>query len=490
MNKPRPLAFSIVYLLICLPFLGISLTAVNISDSPYGVNVHLSADAVLGKANSIGIKWIRVDIIWRDIEVNNLNYLYGSVDRVINYAHKNGLSILGVMAYSPVWTNASKKYTLPPDDVALWRRFVEKTVNRYKDRVKYWSIWNEPNLDLFFSAGKDVFVSKIFVPAAQVIKAVDPGAFIVGPDLAHKTSQGQEWYFWLKYILDNAGQYIDVIAHHIYNDQSVVYLFELLEKGDTLIPSVNKIVEEAGHGHKPFWLTETGWSTYKVSEEVQADRYLEFLQRMRLKGFPHKIFFYEMIDDPNTAVEPFGILRASRSEKPAFRVYADFIAGVYPPFDLDDLPAESKKCYAEDSVSNRGDASLQQNMLGRLSSMRADMIQQLPLGTELVRTYYRHSDEFAALARTDARINRLGQDLLLALNDAWNEGDVHNLEGIQTYISAAAKELMQVLSQKKVSPEFRRVLSWCEKQLRLIDQDGLDIYKGLYLPLQTEHIRK
>ncbi len=488
MKKIGNNGFLIIGLMLFLSAFSTSLTAVNISDSPFGVNVHLADDAVLGKANGVGIKWIRIDIGWRDIEVNSLNYLYGYVDRVVNYAHQNGMSVLAVMAYSPLWTNSTRQFNLPPDDVNLWRRFVEMTVNRYKDRVKYWSIWNEPNLEQFFAAGKDVFVNRIFVPAAQVIKAVDPGAFIVGPDLAHKTSQGQEWYFWLKYILDNAGQYIDVISHHIYNDQSIVYLFELLEKGDTLIPAVKKIVEDAGHGHKPFWITETGWNTYRVSEEVQASRYLEFLQRMRQKSFPHKIFFYEIIDDPNSAVEPFGILRASRSEKPAFRVYADFIAGGYPPLADGDVPGDSKKCYAEETVANRGDASFQQKTLTGLRTLRTDMPLALPQGDELIRAYYSHSAEFAQLARSDARIARLGQELLLDLQEAWSKSDSQTMAAMQIRISSAAEDLLRLLFEKGVSPEFSRILSWCALQLRTIQDEGLETYKELHLRVQTERV--
>lgn len=464
------------------------LGAVNISPSPYGVNVHLTADAVLAKANDVGIKWIRIDIVWSQIETSNNKFLYGSVDRVVNFANNNGMSVVGVLAYSPTWTNKAKKTTLPPDDINLWRRFVEKTVNRYKTKVKYWSIWNEPNLPVFFEAGKDVFLNKIFIPGAQSIKKADAGAFIVGPDLAHKTAQDQEWYFWMKYILDNAGQYIDVISHHIYKDESVVYLFEMLETGDNLIPSVKRIIEESGQSAKPFWITETGWHTSRFSEEVQGERYLEFLQRMRQKGYPHKIFFYEIIDDINVGVQPFGILRSNRSEKPAFRIYADFIAGAYPPLDPGEVPDDSKSCYAEESVANLGTVSVQRTLLSGLRQVRRDVRMQLPQGLEMVQAYYRHSDEFAAFAREDARLSQLGQAMLLTLLQSWKESDPGKLTTLQTQIVSKGSELLAVLGSKPISPALRRTLGWCAEQLHLINQDGLDLYKRHRLPDQVQVI--
>ncbi len=484
MKKKGLFSLSVGCALLGLCLWSQTLAAVNISDSVFGINVHLAADAVLAKAKNAGIKWIRIDMSWKDIEVSDQNYLYGSVDRVVNYANNNGLSVVGAMAYSPTWTNGSRKYNLPPDNIALWRRFVDKTVRRYKSKVKYWSIWNEPNMEVFFAAGKDVFVNKIFIPAAQAIKAADAGAFIVGPDLAHKTATGQEWYFWLKYILDNAGQYIDIVSHHIYNDQSVTYLFELLESGDILLPGVKEIVADAGHGGKPFWVTETGWHTYKVSETVQADRYLEFLQRMRQKGYPHKIFFYEIIDDTNAAIDPYGILRSTRSEKPAYQVYADFIAGLYPPLAEDDIIEDSKKCYAEEAVASRGDRSEQRSLLDGLLNLRADLIRTLPQGAALVRAYYRHGSEFAGLARADARIDRLGRQLLHDIHRSWLESDGQNLAVLQLQLTDQAGELLAILQKKDTSAGLRRTLDWCAGQLRLLERLGLENYK-LHLPEQA-----
>lgn len=464
--------------LFFLLLISVPLNSVNISESPYGINAHQESNAVLAKVVAAGIKWIRVDIFWNEVEAVKGTFTYTNPDRVINYANSNGLSILAVLSYTPRWANSTKSIHQPPDDVSYWRTFVQKTVQRYKSKVKYWSIWNEPNMPDFFESGKDVFVSKIFVPAAQAIKAADSGAFIVGPDLAHKTTTGTEWYFWLKYILDNAGQYIDVISHHVYHDQSIVFLFELLEKGEALIPGVRDIIEEAGYGHLPFWVTETGWQTYLMAEEVQADRYLEFLQRMQLKSYPHKVFFYEIIDNPDTSVEPYGILSASMREKPAYRVYADFIAGLYPPLEGEDEP-ESKKCYAEETVASRGERVVQRETLNRLRVLR-DRLLSSPRGASLVQNYYRHASEFARLARTDSRLFRLGQDLLLDLGDAGlGEGDS---EILQVRISAEADELLGLLLQKELSPSFRAVLEWCGTQLRLISREGIDSWKEVQLP--------
>jgi len=205
-----------------------------------------------------GITWIRVDVNWPQIEGSKGDFNFTELDRVATYAAANGLSVYATIAYTPVWANGNVGFNYPAADINDWKNFVATIVTRYKTKIKYWGIWNEPNLRNFFGFGKDIFVQNVLLPAVQTIRTVDPSAFIVGPELAHLTSSGVEWYFWMKYILDNAGGYFDIISHHIYEDLGVYVMYELLEVGDNLIPSVKQIIEESGQGGKPFWITETG----------------------------------------------------------------------------------------------------------------------------------------------------------------------------------------------------------------------------------------
>ena len=228
------------------------LTAVTISPLPYGINVHLAQNETLAKVKAAGITWIRIDVNWSVIEASKGKAVYTDVDRVVNYAAANGLSVYASIGSTPGWANGKKGSTYPAGNVADWKNFVARTVARYKNQVKYWGIWNEPNLKNFFALGKDKFVQQILLPAAQTIRGADPAAFIVGPELSHKTEAGTEWYFWMKYILDNAGSYFDIISHHIYEDHGVYYMYELLEQGDQFIPAVKTDRRGCGTGRQAF----------------------------------------------------------------------------------------------------------------------------------------------------------------------------------------------------------------------------------------------
>ncbi len=411
----------------CLLFGALHLAAISISPLPYGINVHLASNNALAKAKAAGIAWIRIDVNWSVIEASKGRYAYTEVDRVVNYAAANGLSIYASIGSTPGWANGKKGSTYPAANVQDWKNFVSRTIARYKNQVKYWGVWNEPNLKDFFALGKDIYVQQVLLPAVQAIRVSDPAAFIVGPDLSHKTAPGSEWYFWMKYILDNAGGHFDIISHHIYEDLGVYYMYELLEEGDKFIPAVKTIVEESGQGNKPFWITETGWNTNKFSETMQANRYLDMLHARARKNYPGKVFFYEIIDDPRASTGQFGILRTNLEAKPAYKTYKDYIAGLLPDPGNPDEGKTNKKCYAEQTAGNG--APLERNELLQALFRARDLLRGYSTpASAAVDIYYEWNEEFLALALADSRIFNLGREILQKTQALLGDGNWHALE--------------------------------------------------------------
>jgi hypothetical protein len=464
--------------IIVVIFLSVSLSfvhPVNVSILPYGINVHQVDNDVLQKVVDAGIKWVRTGAYWSAVEISKGSFDWTQVDRVVNYADSHDLSILFVIAYTPGWANSNKGFNYPPDNVSDWENFVRITVDRYKNKVKYWNIWNEPNSLDFFALGKDVFVERIFLPAARVIRSTDPGAFIVGPGLAHLTSLNAEWYFWMKYILTQCSEYIDIVSHHIYKNEGVYYIYELLEIGEPLIPSVQSIIEETGHSSKPFWITETGWNTSEFSESVQAERYLEMLQKQREERYPDKIFFYEIIDDPSPGIDPWGILRSDMSEKPAYNVYKDFIAGLYPSNGGGGGNGEAgkKKCYAEETLKSPCSSERSQ-VLSNLRYLRDTLNYFSPAAHELTRSYYQFNHQFLELALSDSRIYRLGLELMNNSHRLITKNrDGLLSQTLDTDMISKAGDLIALLKEKKTSESFKAAVTWAEAQLKLLKKTSL-----------------
>jgi hypothetical protein len=364
--------------------------------SPFGINAHTGSDAVLMKVREAGIKWVRIDLYWSHIEKVKGKRDFSGIDRIVRYCRENGLGILGVLSSTPAWSNQGKGLNYPPDNVDEWRSFVLETAERYENDIRYWNIWNEPNVEKFFAPGKDVFVEKIFIPAAESIRSGSPLSLIAGPELAHLSNPGSEWYFWMKYILTECGDYIDIVSHHIYKNSGVYAIFESLEIGENITPSVREVIENSGFSSAPFWITETGWDTELFSEEEQGNRYLEFLKEMELRNYPHRIFFYQIIDDTAPGIRPWGILKSDLSEKPAYGIYRDFISGAYPVEETPGTDPVSKKCYMEESLKISGLANTER-ILANLRKAR-DIVRDLPVFNRIIAWYYASSESLKTIA--------------------------------------------------------------------------------------------
>jgi hypothetical protein len=211
-------------------------------------------------------------------------------------------------------------------------------------------MWNEPNVEKFWSGTREQYREGILRKGAEAARAADPSCQIVAPGLAH--IEESRWWEWLSYILEGDGkEYVDIVSHHCY-EASAEGVIRLLETGDDSNPSVRAVLRAAGAADKPFWLTETGWHTtlrsleeawsgpplpghhYRfgdVSEELQAYYYQKLCWEMIHRDWFNRVFFYELRDNPSLEVDNWGILRADNTPKQAYYAYRSFIANPQEP---------------------------------------------------------------------------------------------------------------------------------------------------------------
>jgi polysaccharide biosynthesis protein PslG len=288
-----------------------------------GINGHLPKAEDLDMIKEAQIGWVRVDLTWNWVEPKPKQYKWERIDRLVREAEERGVDILAIIGYTPAWASQSGDIHDPPRDVKEWQEFVRTIVSRYKGRINYWTLWNEPNSRTFFRGSCEQFISEVLIPGAAAVREANPDAKVVGPDLAHL--KGAKWDVWLEEILVKASDDIDILSHHCYKSKpkKVKRMLQgVVPPWDP--PAVRRIIEKTGCVKKQFWLTEVGWRTNKISEEKQGDYIIDFLKRTESMGWVDKIFIYELKDSP---LEPgFGLLRENRDPKPAFGAVKEYIA--------------------------------------------------------------------------------------------------------------------------------------------------------------------
>ncbi len=352
--------------------------------SPYGANAHIPDAATLQALADAGIAWVRMDFNWYQVEPQKGKFHFDVLDQAVDEARARGLHVFATLAYSPRWAVADPScedgtsnpcLTKPPANVADWQDFVLATVQHFKGRVRHWGMWNEPNLDAFFEGTLDDYVDRVLVPGAQAVKWEDPGAFVLGPELAGLADSSDwngdngscflgvctfnGWEIDLAQVLEKAGSSIDIITHHFYKKNATALMAAVLDgEFDSVIglvkthSSLKEIVDKYAPG-KEVWLTEYGWETPayggftgggSVSEANQAAYHVAFLEAREQVAsgtwdgsendpWPNlaRVFLYDARDSVvNGHLYAFGILRVDGTPKPAWEAIQEFIAD-HPP---------------------------------------------------------------------------------------------------------------------------------------------------------------
>ncbi len=278
--------------------------------SPFGINAHVPDDTTLDRMVAAGVDWVRYDFNWIQLEPQQGQFNWGFMDRAVASARSRGLHIFATLAYAPGWANGNRNQSFPAVDPADWARFVTACVNRYGNDIEHWGMWNEPNLDHFYSGTRDQYIDEVLIVGARAAKAADPDCFVLGPELSDLNSG--EWWDWLEDVMVRAGDEIDIVTHHIY-DGDADTVFEELDGKPLSKPSFKYIMDSFGQGQE-VWLTETGWQTADVSEPVQAAETRKLLEGVLARSYVTKVFPYEAKDDPNITSK-WGIIRDDHSPK-------------------------------------------------------------------------------------------------------------------------------------------------------------------------------
>lgn len=245
-----------------IPILFFGLSALNGAEiksdpaSPYGVCSHLGGGEehqLMPKNLQImykgGIRWARADYSWSGIERPQGKWNFKNFDHLIDEAEKNGLTILPILDYSVPWATPSWKH---PE---AWLEYVKKTVTRYKDRIRYWEVWNEENLRGFWADDPNPANYALLLKRTyKAIKEIDPDLKVVYGGLA-----GVPVDFFEESVKAGAGNAFDVMNIHPYRGGLIS--IPLVKKFRSDIDAFNKVMDKYNIPRKPIWITEMGWAT-------------------------------------------------------------------------------------------------------------------------------------------------------------------------------------------------------------------------------------
>jgi hypothetical protein len=223
-----------------------------------------------------GIRWVRRDISWNQVEPERGVFDFTRADEVIDAELAEGMRILVILDYgNALYAEATDDDDhFPPDDVADFGRYVTATVEHFRGRVHAWEIWNEPNIFVFWKPTPNAAAyAELLIEGAARVREADPETPLLLGGLLGNVDPifyGQEWGF-LSEVLEAVPallDLVDVLSIHPYTylqttEPEVSSGVEgSLQIGfSEMFHEMRAIAAEHGHPDIPIWVTEMGWHT-------------------------------------------------------------------------------------------------------------------------------------------------------------------------------------------------------------------------------------
>jgi len=329
-----------------LVVLALAAVPVNIAAAPsdirFGAVEAFHAPAAAWQA---GVAWERVRFHWAEIQAGGEESWDDGefTDEVLAHELAAGRQVVGLLIGLPDWANENgipRGLHLPHTDPGnTWATFVRKTVGRYAGRIDHWILWNEPDVwdanhpgHTWNGSVQDFF--QLTRAGYVTAKESNPNAIIHLAAVTHwwDAAYGRELYFrrFLETLVADhnaAGNnyYFDVATLHLYFQPH--YVFDITSYYYGLMGSFGI--------WKPIWIVETNaapsmdpaWPVenprFHVSLAEQA-AYMPQALAMGMAAGAERIGVYKLIDTPGDKAanpEPFGLVRADGSYRPAFTTF-------------------------------------------------------------------------------------------------------------------------------------------------------------------------
>jgi polysaccharide biosynthesis protein PslG len=300
--------------------------------------------------DALGAQVVRDSLLWHQIEPAEGERDWSRLDAVVAELRDAGIEPILAVLGSPSWVNGVPDSTpdyylhVPARGPALdewlerYSHFLAEAVERYRDFVRRWEIWNEPNLAMFWRPRPDpIAYRQVYETLRATILRVDPGAEVAVGGLAGLTHADPPNIRGRTFLsrFNSARPPLENVAVHPYttNDHAPNVDFPG-ENNFSDIARVRGQLASAGEP-VPIWVTEWGWPSDVVGAARQAqyvDTSLTMLER-RYPFVPVATYFADRDRPPDFSE---GLLEEDLDPKPAalvFRAHAERLTAECAPVD-------------------------------------------------------------------------------------------------------------------------------------------------------------
>ncbi len=275
--------------------------------NPFAVNVFLEQEADPSKRElavrmvaEAGFGWLRQEFPWEDIEIHAkgdfedrrhepYRSAWDKYDHLVDVADPYHLNLIVRLSTPPEWTRALTDPVgpyAPPDDPQDFADFAAAVARRYGNRVRYYQLWNEPNVYPewgTYPISPEEY-AELLHAGAQAVRAADPDAVILlgalagtidlQPSAPPPTNSLNDLLFLQRLYDTGAAADFDIVTVQGYGLYSgptdrrmhprVINISRHLFIRDLMVKN--------GDAHKPIWIAEMNWNAAPENVEPRYGR--------------------------------------------------------------------------------------------------------------------------------------------------------------------------------------------------------------------------
>jgi hypothetical protein len=259
---------------------------------PFGVNTFLDQEVepekrarTLRMISDAGFHWVRQSFPWYDIEIHGKDDFedrrhephrsaWEKYDNIVDLVEQHGLDLIARLEAPPRWSRydgVARGAFGPPDDLGDFGDYAAAVAARYRGRIRFYQVWNEPNI--YPEWGKQPVdpeaYTELLCLAYRRIKAADPDAVVISGAMAQTVELGT----WNPTYEGN--NLMDTVFLQRMYDAGAQDCFDIMAVNDYMLHSgptdhrmsvreinfsrpmwVRDVMVTNGDAHKPIWISE------------------------------------------------------------------------------------------------------------------------------------------------------------------------------------------------------------------------------------------
>lgn len=268
------------------PYTPVNHTGVN----PFGINTFWQLEPDPEKReqqaqliSEAGFRWIRQEFAWEDIEIhgrgdfvdrrNDPNGVdaWAKYDHIVDTAEQYDLQIIARLSNPPTWSRAAGDDDgpmAPPDEPSDYAAFVGAVAKRYRGRIRYYQLWNEPNIYPEWGENDPdpEAYAELLCAGYEAVKAADPDAVVLSGALAatsELSGRNLNDYVFLQRLYDaGGGECFDILTMQGYGLWSgpTDHRREPFVVNYGRVEYIRDIMLRNGDDDKAIWISEMNWN--------------------------------------------------------------------------------------------------------------------------------------------------------------------------------------------------------------------------------------